>query len=672
MSKHAMPEMLPSRETADHQRLVVEPGPWTEDTWAVVQGVSDVRRTGSLCSVPACDRNGYVSPHDISLCQPHWHQWRRAGEPEDVAEWLPTAKKPQTRRRPNAISLKSIDFLTMPPLVANEIRFVVGRKVTAGDWTPNKSLLEYLDALAGAVRQTRVRSLLDRRPEDWLLLVQQRCTPSAATMAQSYSKTFFAVLHRALTVDPWAEDRWLYKDNMDGLIHRGSQSNNGNNVNWASIRQDWLREPLKAHARPCLITGRKSWGTVITWSQAATALSKFLTEEGIEDPLDLDRSVFLDYLSSLHEQGASKSALSKVNVIASLLAVLHDEATRAAKRGATAGQLFGSEVFLFYGENAVEKTREPKPYPDDVVTRVDQLVLSDPDLHQSAREMLQLTRWGGLRISELITLPLDCLVENGKGGYWVRYWMTKTKNWRRFPIPDDLAQSLLRQQALVRDTYGTKATYMFPSPSRSNPQTQRDLPWSPNGFRRTVAASFERNGITQSTITGELISGGAIHRYRHTIGTTLLNNGWSQREVQEFLGHDSPTMTSAYAAITDETLTRKVREFQAQQEEARVTAGEAVHHPGVEALRHKFVYELAGGGCTLPANQSCDVRDNPCEGCVFFAKGGADEQSVQEGRRKRLKLHIEQATDPAEVALNQRTLDAIETTLETSPEEPVR
>ena len=45
---------------------------------------------------------------------------------------------------------------------------------------------------------------------------------------------------------------------------------------------------------------------------------------------------------------------------------------------------------------------------------------------------------------------------------------------------------------------------------------------------------FTEHGITESTTTGEPISGGDVHRFRHTIATTLLNNGWTQQEVRDF------------------------------------------------------------------------------------------------------------------------------------------
>lgn len=280
----------------------------------------------------------------------------------------------------------------------------------------------------------------------------------------------------------------------------------------------------------------------------------------------------------------------------------------------------------------------------------------------SARMMLQLTRWGGLRINELVNLPIDILRHNssGAGGYWVHFYMSKTRSWRSFPVPDDLAQALLEQQTWVKQTYGSDAEILFPSPTRSNEKRKEARPWSSSGFSGHIKAAFERNTIIHSTMTGEVVSGGQIHRYRHTIGTALLNTGWSQREVQEFLGHQSAQMTANYAAILDDTLIKKVRAFQQESEGASTP----LTHPGVERLRARFVYELPDGGCTLPANQSCETRDNPCSNCAFFDSGGSETRQVYEQRRKRLKLHIESTDDPRERGLNQRALEEVERILD--------
>ncbi|MFD3038542.1 tyrosine-type recombinase/integrase [Mycolicibacterium senegalense] len=664
--KHELPSAVPDREGAHHHLLVVEPGPWTAPSWAVIPTSGNPNRAGGICAVPDCQTEYYnrVPNTEIGLCQPHWFQWYRS-EHTQVIEWLPHAKRPQSRTRANAVHLRVIDFTALPPLVALEIRYTVGRKVTLGDWTPNRCLLEFLTSLVAAVGDTDCLSLLDRSPDEWGTLVIERSIRSSRNNAKAYTRTFFSTLHRALVLDPWAEPKWLWKNTMDRLVHKQLQIPHNTNIDWSKVTQDWLREPVKAHAKEQLITGKRAWATILTWSKALSRLSSFLEQEGVDEPALLDRDVFLDYIAWSNENGASKHVLSGVNVAAAVLSAVQDEPRRQRAEGdESAEPVFGSEVFLRFGENVVEKTRRPKPYPADIVERIDREVLRDPDLEPTARCMLQLTRWGGLRISELVQTPIDSLRHNGKNGYWMSYYMPKTKRNREFPIPNDLAEELLAQQQRVRELYGTDASLLFPSPKQSNPNRGTTRPWSVTGFRKHIATSFRRNGITQSSVTGEQIRGSEIHRYRHTIGTALLNSGWSQREVKEFLGHESETMTASYAEILDETLVRKINDFHESQASTTPDPDQPQSHPGVERLRNRFAFVLADGTCALPANQHCDIRDNPCSDCVFYDPSGDDIRPVHENRRRRLKLHIENNDDPAEVALNEKALRATERALD--------
>ncbi|MEN8704535.1 MAG: tyrosine-type recombinase/integrase [Nocardioides marinisabuli] len=644
-NKHALPSHAPTRENADYGRLLPKDGPWMAPRWAVMPHVGAVRSEPFDCAVRGCGRDGYLQ----SFCYAHWHQWRRAGKPTNTAAWARQhAKQPVERLRANRVTNLVVDFDGLPDLVAREIRYVVGEKVSAGQWTPNRHLLEIFTSLAETARSSGVASLLDRDPDEWvrnmLPLIKGR---QIRRDADGYMKTFFALLHRAVVADPWAEPTWLWVGMFDGLVHEGAWANRGQNIHWTPIAQEWLREPIKRYARTCLTSGARAWGTVLTWSNAAAHLAAYLSEEGVDDPSLLDRNLMLDYLASVNETHPSKHRLAGVNTIAALLATLQEEGLAT----------YGSPVFLRYAENAVRKTQLPKPYPADVIERIDRNVLTDPELERSAKMMLQLTRWGGLRIGELVNCPTDALRHNGSKGYWIHYYMSKTRNWRSFPVPDDLARALREHQRWVRETYGQQANYLFPSPTRSKAERGLVVPWSPAGFRGHIRAAFLKHKITESAITGEQVTGGEIHRYRHTVGTTLLNNGWTQREVQEFLGHESGQMTANYAEILDDTLIRKVREFQ----EARANGQDPdAVHPGVERMRARFAYELPDGGCTLPASQSCETRDNPCTGCAFFESGGAAIRPVHDDRRKRLKLHIDQTDDPREKALNQRALDEVD------------
>lgn len=642
----------------DHARLRVRPGPWDAERWAVLAHDGEVRRRAIPCSVSDCGTPWYLRPHDVPLCYAHWWQWKRGGRQKDVGSWASKDSKPPVERlRANAAKNRVLDFSQLPTLVALEMRFVIGEKVTAGDWTPNRLFLDIFSAFHAAVLASGTESLLSREPEDWRhLILKQSESSTVRKDCRAYLNTFFSTLRRALVTEPWKESHWLWNGMFDKLVHENSFAHNGQNINWSQVEQPWLQMPLREWARTCLSLGTRGWATVKTWQLAAKRLSAYLSSEGLDDPALLDRSVFVDYLLHLHESDASKHALAGVNTIAAVLAAVQDEGLAR----------YGSPVFLRHGENVIVKNKQPNPYPADIIERVDKEVLRDPLVEKSARMMLQLTRWGGLRVNELVNCPLDVLRHTPSSGHWMHYYAPKTRNFRSFPLPDDLAEQLLEHQGWVREVYGEQTEYLFPSPTRSSEAYQRARPWSASGFRNHISRSFSRNGIRISTLTGEVVTGGHIHRYRHTIGTALLNSGWTEREVQQFLGHESSQMTSHYAAILDDTLIRKVREF--RDAEAMAVADTrarlpAIAHPGVERLRARFAYELPDGGCTLPASKSCDTRDNPCSGCPFFVPTGAD-RLVHEQRAKRLKLHIADTDDTAERELNQRALDETDRILE--------
>lgn len=642
--KHSLPVLLSSAETAQYSRLVPPPGPWMNEVWIFSPAGGAYRRSAvSECRVPDCNR----AAHEVreSLCHPHAWQWYRAGRPLPVVDWIPFAKKPRERNT----ARPSIDFRGVPPLVAQEVRYVVGTKVTDGDWTPQYALRQALIRIIEAAQRTGVESLFDRHPEEWVHLASEHGTNLKAI--RPYMKTFFSTLHRTAAADPWDEDRWLWRHGFEVLLN-GPRTYR-DNVRWDRIKQLWLRSAAKRLAKQRLITGQRSWNTIITWARAISHLSTYLEEEGVDEPSLLDRELFLDYLADARTSGASKNTLLGINTAASVLADLRQE-----------GYLpdLGSEVFLRHGENSVERAADPRPFPPDIVERIDRMLDEDPELDQVVRVMLKLNRWGGLRISELVSLPLDCLRVNHTGGMWVEYYMTKTKAWRRFPLPDDLADLMRAQQRFVRSLFGEDAEFMFPSLNRSSRISEVIRPWSTAGLRNHTYKAFIRNGITESSITGERISGSSIHRFRHTIGTALLNNNWSQPEVQQFLGHDSPTMTGRYARITDDTLNRRSQEFHAQQniDKPKVRASESCEDPTVERLRAKFTAVLPDGYCQLPAGQHCDFRENPCKKCSFYDPGGEEFAPVHENHRKLLTLFIvEHQEDSAKVAINRANLDAL-------------
>lgn len=634
--------------------LRVPDGPWCQPVWQVLEVAGDRRRRATeLCAVTDCSGERYWlgGPRKqlaatAGLCYAHYFQWFRAGQPADFTAWADTESRPVGAPRGHP-STQLVDFRRLPPTAADEMRFVVATKIGRGDWTCNASLRRVLIVLIDTAAGRIDNSLTERPVHDWLLLCRQQWsyTSSFDALCAPYIRRFFRLLDGATNPDPWTGDHWRWRDGFEFVLDAAQSGSAHTAVDWSTIPLSWLKVAVKELARQQLITDTLSWGTLTHWVRAARQLAQFLTLDGAApDPPMLTRQVFLDYLAWTRRADTAASALL-ANTAAYLLESVHDTGLVAD---------LGSSMFLRRGENVHRKSRNPRPFPPDVIERIDTLIVDNPRTEPTLRAMIATTRWAGCRISELVALPIDCL-HRSDGGYWIEYWMTKTRAWRRLPIPDSLAELILTQQTQVRATYGLEAAHLFPG-ARSNAAAGRTQPWSTGGLRHRLSALFNEHGITSSTITGEPISGGDVHRFRHTIGMTLLNNGWTQQEVRDFLGHASDTMTSTYARITDDTLARKTREFWSTQ-----TAGDA--DPGVERLRAKFTAALPNGFCTLPAQQTCDFRPNPCLDCSFHDPGGRVFLGTHIVHRDQLRAIVADAAASADqqiVDLNAPILDKVE------------
>lgn len=169
-------------------RLPVEPGPWCNEQWLIRDAAGDNRRgSRGVCACPDCGHDVYWlggNPDEggdgVGLCYGHYFRWWRGGR-APIREWLAReGQRPlgRTRGRPTP---GPVNFTELPASVAHEIRFVVGRKISRGDWTPNRSLRKFLKTLIHAAKGRVDDSLLERQPDQWLLLTRQFGHPSAVS-----------------------------------------------------------------------------------------------------------------------------------------------------------------------------------------------------------------------------------------------------------------------------------------------------------------------------------------------------------------------------------------------------------------------------------------------------------------------------------------------------------
>ena len=146
---------------------------------------------------------------------------------------------------------------------------------------------------------------------------------------------------------------------------------------------------------------------------------------------------------------------------------------------------------------------------------------------------------------------------------YYQFKMKKDVIWYR--SDKELAAVIQEQQQAVREEFGThRKDLLFPTPKMPTRRQESYPRAGLHGLQGTLIKNL-------NTLSGKprilLGPDGSVyhftyHQFRHTTATRMINNGVPQHIVQRYLGHETPTMTSTYAHIMDETLKKEFAAFQ--------------------------------------------------------------------------------------------------------------
>ncbi len=191
--------------------------------------------------------------------------------------------------------------------------------------------------------------------------------------------------------------------------------------------------------------------------------------------------------------------------------------------------------------------RQEKPLPKfltqaEIKSLVEAVVEKKDFSEHRLSAMLKLMYACGLRVSELVNLPENCI------NYDMKQIIVFGKGSKERKIP--VAESALREvaeYATYRDIYlnGQKSPWLFPSKNAKSGHITRDA------FFKNLKKLAVKAGISPARISP--------HVLRHSFATHLLNHHVDLRSVQKMLGHEDITTTEIYTHIVSEKLREEVR-----------------------------------------------------------------------------------------------------------------
>jgi integrase len=549
------------------------------------------------CRVADCDRPSRC----FGLCAAHHHRWDWQGRP-DLAGFVATAA-------PVASSAarvdETFDLSGLPLRCRLELAFVL--QCRHDERARGLSPLAVRPVTA-MLAETDATSLLQWPLGEWTAVLAPR---GARTMASAVG--FLRYAYRCvedLASGGGAEAEYARDDWDAGHLGVAAPGTVGHHrVSFARIAQPWLRQAVKSWARGRL-TGGMSFGAI---RRDATAMSWFATWLAQACPDATDASVITRqrleaYLAHLVATGPV--ANTRLGYLTSLRGFLES----ARRRGLL--DVLPAEATLYNDDLPKRPKGLPRFVPEDQMAQLESETALAQLPDATTRHLVTVLIETGLRAGDACRLRVDCLVADSVGWPCLRFFNTKVASEQLIPLSAKAAAAITAQQREVARAWSF-SPWLFPA-AKANPDGTRPFEY---------ATLRGRLGRWQAAIGLHDQAGRPVrvsaHRWRHTVGTRLINQGVPEHVVQRLLGHASPLMTATYARLHDST----VREaFDAYCQRRVNIDGEHLAYdpvaPSAEAewVKHhlsRIQASLPNGYCGRPPQQDCP-HPNACLTCADF------------------------------------------------------
>jgi integrase len=548
------------------------------------------------CRVPGCE--GQTKARGI--CDAHHRAWTAAGKGDldvFVADASPATRQP--RRPRNGFDLSGLAGTTR-----REVAYVLQCRhdERGASITPRE-----VGHLTAAVRAGGVASILDRPIGRWLADLAATAAPHASHERALWRYAYARLEDLAADGDAdvvYGRDVWDAR-RLGLEAHRSPHR-----INFTPINPAWLRHAAKRWARFRLATGTR-FSSVSGDIGALRVFAAFLAARPgrAGNEAAITRAVIEDYLLSLASSG--RAPATRTGVLVALKIFLDHSRRHGLLPRLPAGAVVYPED-LPRRENPVPRFINEylmgQLEPDTAIAHL-------PDV--STRHLVVVLIETGLRAGDACMLAFDPIIGDSTGWPCLRFHNSKVLAEQLVPLSERAAAASAAQQPHVRSRFPAGSPLLFPR-QRANAEGTRPYPTATlqQALRRwTRLVDLRDEAGEPVTITA--------HRFRHTLGTRMINQNVPAHIVQRYLGHASPAMTARYAHLHDQTL----RDAFDQYSKSRVNIiGELLGYdadsPATDAewIKHNLARvadSLPNGYCGRPPQRECP-HPNACLTCPDF------------------------------------------------------
>jgi integrase len=411
----------------------------------------------------------------------------------------------------------------------------------------------------------------------------------------------------------WGSDRWPLRELPHSDLHSTVRAGS---VLFSGIPQPWLKEAAKRWTRARLLRGGAPT-TMHNYVQHVSTFGDWLADRApaVSSPSGITRAVLEDWMLAVRSSGlAPASQANRVTAVRLFLDEQWDDGLAGLPRTAV----------IHAGEVPHNRSRR---LPRGIEAPVFEQFIDPANLAllpcEQHRTVILLLAFTGLRVSSVVTLPRDALQIGSDNHPYLRYVNVKLRREAVIPIGPVLREQLDRQERYLEETYGPDGTsFLLPSlpEERNGASRGGGHHITPLTARRVVKSYVRRAAIRDRQ--GRLAIWVHPHRFRHHLGTSMVNDGVPLSVIQRVLDHDSIEMTAHYAHLDDATVKREMMSFH----ERVNIRGERIALPVGGPLEQaawmkeriaRAKQALPNGYCGLPLVQSCP-HPNACLSCENF------------------------------------------------------
>jgi site-specific recombinase XerD len=437
-----------------------------------------------------------------------------------------------------------------------------------------------------------------------------RHNQSRQCITEDYRILLLKYIYRLISNVYDARHEWE-KDIVDlcKLGHSKPELLTSQRFNFTHLSQPWLRKPVKEYFRQRLVNTTVS--SLQGMLSDLNCFSAFLSQYPLLRPCEIDRRLIEDYMGYISRGDLSSTTKShRLVTLRGFLIWCHQRKIAG----------FPSELLIFDTDLPKRNKTLPRVIDPKVM---DQFVQALPDLDIFWQRAIYILMYTGMRISDLLRLPLACLLApDALGRYSIRFYIRKQKKEHQQPIErkhqEQVVAAIIAQQADVRKRWGEATSYLFPNP--------KGLPYLNNTFTDRINELIVKKGIHDEL--GRIVRITA-HQFRHTFITELVKRGIPIPVVQRIVGHGSVWTTERYTYLTNDFVKAELEKYVDVEGKIYRPTGPANSHEMAYLHRHLSEQEVAYqtstygpisiGWCGLPAPvEACPSFHACLDGCPHF------------------------------------------------------